>query len=154
MRVSGVPSDHELGCAVERSSSGRRAPRRGPARTRDRLLYRPEPEVYNLHHNAASVAELAVALVLAASKGLLPMDRSLRSHDWRPRYGPDPAISLSGGHAVVGQGSIGSRVAAAPTGLGLKVVGVRRRPTCAGEVVLTLWIRCSAGPAWWWCVRR
>lgn len=97
--------------------------------TRDRLLARaPDLRVYNLHHAAAPVAELAVALLLAASRRLVPMDRSLRAGDWRPRYAPDPGLCLEGGRALVlGLGAIGSRVARALQGLGMEVVGIRRR---------------------------
>lgn len=57
-----------------------------PAKTRDLLLGFPNLSVYNIHHNADPTAETALALLLAAAKGLIPLDRALRHHDWTPRY--------------------------------------------------------------------
>lgn len=98
-----------------------------PARTRALLLERPALAVYNLHHNAQAVAEGALALLLAAARRVVPMDRALRERDWRPRYGPDPAVPLAGRTAVVlGYGAIGRRVGRMLEGLGMAVIGVRR----------------------------
>lgn len=101
-----------------------------PAETRKLLLEdRPDLIVYNLHHNAGAAAELAMALMLAASKTLIPVDRRFRQHDWRSRYDGAPTLLLEGKTAVVlGLGAIGTRVAAACRGLGMRVVAVRRRP--------------------------
>ena len=99
-----------------------------PPRTRTALRERPHLRCFNLHHNAGVVAEMAVALVLAAAKLLVPMDRALRRGDWRARYEPDRALALAGRTAVVlGYGAIGRRVGRALEALGLTVVGVRRR---------------------------
>jgi phosphoglycerate dehydrogenase-like enzyme len=88
----------------------------------------PGIALHNLHHNALPVAEHAIALLLAASKFLIPMDRSLRSGDWRPRYGPNPSVLLNGRSAlVVGYGAIGQKVARLCLGLGMKVRAVARR---------------------------
>lgn len=40
----------------------------------------PHCSVHNLHHNAPATAEMAVALLLAAAKRVLPSDRSGHSH--------------------------------------------------------------------------
>jgi phosphoglycerate dehydrogenase-like enzyme len=88
----------------------------------------PRIALHNLHHNALPVAEQAIALLLAASKFLVPMDRSLRSGDWRPRYGPNPSLLLDGrGALVVGFGAIGQKVARLCLGLGMRVRAVSRR---------------------------
>lgn len=99
-----------------------------PAETRKLLLsYHPELPIYNLHHNAAAAAELALALFLAAAKTLVPVDRTFRNHDWRSRYDGAPTILLEGKTAVVlGFGAIGSRVAKACQALGMEVHAVRR----------------------------
>jgi phosphoglycerate dehydrogenase-like enzyme len=57
-----------------------------PERTRRLLLDFPHIAVYNLHYNAAPTAEMALALLLAATKFLIPIDRAFRTHDWSPRY--------------------------------------------------------------------
>lgn len=101
-----------------------------PGRTRASLLAEaPDLPVYNLHHNAAAVAELAVGLVLAAARCIVPMDRALRRHDWRPRYAPDPSVPLGGETALVlGWGAIGCRVGRALAALGMDVQATRRQP--------------------------
>ena len=61
-----------------------------------------------------AAAELAVALLLAAAKTIVPADRALRRGDWRARYDGTPTLILAGKTALVlGLGAIGTRVAAA-----------------------------------------
>jgi len=100
-----------------------------PAKTRELLRRWPQIAVHNLHHNAGPAAELAVALMLAAAKFLVPLDRALRRHDWSPRYAPNPSLLLAGKTALVlGYGAIGHRVARACAGLGMEVIALRRHP--------------------------
>jgi phosphoglycerate dehydrogenase-like enzyme len=88
----------------------------------------PRVAVHNLHHNARPVAEHVMALLLAAAKFIVPMDRSLRQADWTPRYGPSPSLLLAGRTALIlGYGSIGRRVGNLCRGLGMDVIGIRRR---------------------------
>jgi phosphoglycerate dehydrogenase-like enzyme len=111
-----------------------------PEETHQLMIEFPQIAVHNLHHNALIVAELAVALLLAAAKWIVPMDRALRSHDWTPRYKPSPTVLLEGRTALVlGYGAIGQRVARLCRGLGMEVVAVRRHagtpsPDAAAEV--------------------
>jgi phosphoglycerate dehydrogenase-like enzyme len=99
-----------------------------PEQTSELMREYPDIALHNLHHNALPVAEQAIALLLAASKFLIPMDRSLRSGDWRPRYSPNPSILLDGRRAlVVGFGAIGQKVARLCEGLGMRVSAVARR---------------------------
>ena len=56
-----------------------------PVSTRALMLEFPQITVHNLHHNAAPTAETALALLFAAAKLILPHDKALRAHDWRPR---------------------------------------------------------------------
>jgi len=99
-----------------------------PTETRDLLLDFPHIAVHNLHHNAIPVAEMAFTLLLAAAKWVVPMDRSLRTHDWRPRYRPNPALVLEGKTALIlGYGAIGQHVAHLCRGMGMKVMATRRR---------------------------
>jgi phosphoglycerate dehydrogenase-like enzyme len=98
-----------------------------PTETRALLRDVGHVGLHNLHHNAAPVAELAMALLLAAAKFVIPFDRALRHHDWRPRYKPSPAVLLHGKTALVlGYGAIGRRVARACRGLGMEVAATRR----------------------------
>lgn len=86
-----------------------------------------ELSLHNLHHNAAETAELAVSLLLAAAKLIVPMDRKMRRNDWSPRYDPSRVVLLEGKRALVlGYGEIGKRVARACLGLGMNVVALKR----------------------------
>ena len=106
-----------------------------PRATRELLRGFRWIEVHNLHHNAAPTAELAIALLLAAGKTLVPLDRALRRRDWRPRYAPerrDDLLCAGRTALVLGYGAIGRRVAAACRGLGMSVVATRRSGPCDG----------------------
>jgi len=99
-----------------------------PARTRSLLRARPHIVAHNLHHNAPAVAEMALALLLSVTRCLGPMDRALRSFDWRGRYAPDPAFTLSGRTVLVlGYGAIGRCLAPPLRALGARVLATRRR---------------------------
>ena len=84
-----------------------------PEVTRDLVRDFSHISVHNLHHNAVPVAEMAVSLMLAAAKLVVPMDRALRARDWTPRYHrPHPTALLEGKTALIlGYGAIGQRVA-------------------------------------------
>ena len=70
---------------------------------------------------------MAIALLMAAAKFIVPIDRRLRAHDWTPRYAPSQYIGLDGKTTVVlGYGEIGRRVARACHALGMKVLATRR----------------------------
>jgi phosphoglycerate dehydrogenase-like enzyme len=89
----------------------------------------PHLAVYNLHHNADSTAEMALALLLAAARFIVPFDRALRQLDWTPRYQPDPSLLLHGKTALIlGFGQIGQRVGRVCHALGMRVLAIRRRP--------------------------
>jgi phosphoglycerate dehydrogenase-like enzyme len=101
-----------------------------PEETRRLMSDFPHLVVHNLHHNAALTSEMALALLLAAAKFVIPFDRSLRQGDWRPRYRPNPSLMMAGRSAlVVGYGQIGQRVGTALHSLGVRVLAIRRHPT-------------------------
>jgi phosphoglycerate dehydrogenase-like enzyme len=100
-----------------------------PERTRRLMLEFPQITVYNLHYNAAPTAEMALALLLATAKFIVPIDRTFRTHDWSPRYEPDQSIILDGKTALIlGFGHIGQRVGIYCQALGMEVIAVRRHP--------------------------
>lgn len=87
----------------------------------------PGLSVHNLHHNDAATAETALSLLLAAAKAIVPVDRSLRAHDWTPRYQPPATALLAGRTALVlGYGAIGRRLARALWVLDVRVLATRR----------------------------
>jgi phosphoglycerate dehydrogenase-like enzyme len=111
-----------------------------PAETRKLLIEaHPTLAAYNLHHNAAAASELALALLFAAAKTLIPVDRRFREHDWRSRYDGAPTMLLDGKTAVIlGFGAIGSRIATVCHALGMSVHAVRRHlgPASATQIQL------------------
>jgi phosphoglycerate dehydrogenase-like enzyme/ASC-1-like (ASCH) protein len=97
--------------------------------TRALLAEFPHVAVHNLHHNAAPTAELAIALLLAAVKLIIPYDSKLRQHDWTMRYNrPGPSLLLEGKTALIlGYGAIGRRVAATCRGMGMTTLAIKRQ---------------------------
>jgi phosphoglycerate dehydrogenase-like enzyme len=94
---------------------------------RDLLCRFPHLSVHNLHHNARPAAELGLALLLAAAKSIVPMDRELRGNNWSSRYKGGSSLLLTGKHAVVlGYGAIGRHMSDLCRGVGMRVTGVRR----------------------------
>ena len=107
-----------------------------PEPTSELMREFPDIALHNLHHNALPVAEQAMALLLTASKFTVPMDRSLRTGDWRPRYNPNPSLLLNGRTALVlGYGAIGKEVARLCLGwLGSSIpLVVRHTNSCAAS---------------------
>jgi len=98
-----------------------------PLQTLELARERRGLSVHNLHYNAAPTAELAVALLLAAAKRIIPFDRELRKGDWSMRYEDPGVILLDGKQALIlGYGRIGQRIARALEGLGMVVSAVSR----------------------------
>jgi phosphoglycerate dehydrogenase-like enzyme len=101
-----------------------------PPQTRDLLADFPHIAIYNLHHNATPVAEMAMTLLLAAAKRVIPFDAALRRGDWTLRYqDPAPSLTLKNKTVLVlGYGEIGRRTAQICHALGMKVWAIKRRP--------------------------
>lgn len=97
--------------------------------TRQLLSEFPQISLHNLHHNASPTAETALALLFAVAKRVLPLDRALRGHDWRPRYRGDHSLLLQGRTALIlGFGEIGQRVGKGLRSLGLKILAIKNDP--------------------------
>ncbi len=85
-------------------------------------------KLVNLHFNAAATAEMAVALLLAAARGVAASDAALRKGIWRGRHDDMMGILLAGKTAtVLGYGEIGRKIGNTLQSLGMSVIGVRRR---------------------------
>ncbi len=99
-----------------------------PVETRSACLARPDLRVFNLHHNAQITAELAMALLFAAAKFVVPHDLRLRKGDWNLRYqSPPQALLLAGKRAlVIGYGQVGQRIAAMCQAIGMQVTALQR----------------------------
>ncbi|WP_454111863.1 NAD(P)-dependent oxidoreductase [Microbacterium aurum] len=84
-----------------------------------------------------AVAEHALALLLAAARGIPLLDREMREGKWAAR----PGVQLAGKTlGVVGLGGIGMRMATLAQGIGMRVVGwnrsVREGATQHGSIPL------------------
>ncbi|MDI9636587.1 NAD(P)-dependent oxidoreductase [Kamptonema cortianum] len=124
--VAGTPSAEEL----DRLPSLKHliVPWAGVApRTLELLRGRRHICCYNLHHNAEATAETALALLFAVSRRIVKLDKSMRAGNWAPRYTGSGTRQLAGKSAlIVGYGSIGQRVGAVLSTLGMQVTGVNR----------------------------
>jgi phosphoglycerate dehydrogenase-like enzyme len=110
-----------------------------PTSTAGLLRARRRLAVHNLHHNAPATAEMAVGLLLAAARKIVPADRALRRGDWRIRYDTDGGLRLVGRRALVlGYGAIGRRVARTLLAFDVDVTAVRRKPSSGGEAGVRL----------------
>jgi len=89
----------------------------------------PGLRLHNLHHNAAPVAELALALLFAVGKKIIPFDAELRGGNWQLRYQDSDSLLLAGKKAlIVGYGEIGKRIGAALLALDVQVDAIKRSP--------------------------
>ncbi len=70
---------------------------------------------------------MALALLFAAAKFIVPLDQKLRANDWSPRYAPARSLGLEGKTAlIIGYGQIGQRVGRVCRALGMNVIATRR----------------------------
>jgi D-3-phosphoglycerate dehydrogenase / 2-oxoglutarate reductase len=80
--------------------------------------------------NTHAVAEYVLAAMLHLRRGLAAMDAKLRAEGWgKARPMADRATELAGSTCgIVGVGAIGGRVAQIAQALGMRVLGLARRP--------------------------
>ena len=105
-----------------------------PPKTLALLRRYPHIDLHNLHYNVVPTAEMALALLFAATKFIVPMDRELRAGDWRARYNATPVSTFNGKTALIlGYGQIGQYLAPALLALGMTVIGVRREPPAVSK---------------------
>jgi phosphoglycerate dehydrogenase-like enzyme len=89
--------------------------------------------------NAISVAEQALALLLAVAKRIVVNHNSVLQAHWEPqdRLRPEHRGMMLEGKtlAVIGLGSIGTAIAKRARGFDMRVIGIRRHPEKGGEHV-------------------
>lgn len=125
MLVNGRPTDAQL--QASESLQVLLIPFAGvPAVTQERMTNYPHVAVHNLHHNAAATAELAVGLMMACARKLVPADRDFRKGDWLWRYNGGTVLLNGKTALILGYGQVGRRVGAVCRALGMTVLGVRR----------------------------
>lgn len=91
------------------------------------LQSRPHLSAHNLHYNDISVSESAIALLMAASKRIIPLDQHLRQGHWTPSSVDTTHAMLSGSKCLLlGYGAIGKRIAKVLDALGVEVTVVKR----------------------------
>ena len=101
-----------------------------PPETRSVMLSYPHVNVHKLHHNAAATAEMALSLLLAVAKRVLPFDQRMRDHDWRLRYQKSDTVLLEGKNALIlGYGKIGTLVRGYLEAMGVQVRIIKRTLT-------------------------
>ena len=98
-----------------------------PTETLEAVKEIPGLRLHNLHHNAAPVAELALALLFAVGKKIIPFDTELREGNWQLRYKESDSLLLAGKRAlIVGYGQIGKRIGSALLALDVQVDAIKR----------------------------
>ncbi len=97
-----------------------------PESTAATMEHNPGIMLRSIHHNAVAAAEMAVTLMMAAAKLIIPADTALRRGDWSPRYTPSGLIIEDSRITVLGRGSIGSRVERICSSMGARVRTVGR----------------------------
>lgn len=99
-----------------------------PSETGDLLREFPHITAHNVHHNAPPTAEMALALLMAVARQLVPADREFRKNDWSPRYAPLPAVLLKDKTALIlGYGAVGQHLGTILKAMGMRVIATRRR---------------------------
>lgn len=93
----------------------------------------PDISIHNVHYNSGPTAEMAVALLLAAAKTIVPFDRNFRRHSWASPFQDAPGgVLLEGKTALIlGYGRVGRRVASICRALAMHVIATRRHPESA-----------------------
>ena len=88
----------------------------------------PHITLHNLHHNAIPTAEMALGLLMAVARGIVPAHNRFVKHDWSSRHQPNASFLLSGKTALIlGYGTIGEHLGTILRAMGMTVIGTRRR---------------------------
>jgi phosphoglycerate dehydrogenase-like enzyme len=96
-----------------------------PLATQRLLLLYPNVTVFRIPFSSQEVAEMALALLLVAAKGVISAHKMLEAGSWSRELAPR---LLHGERAVIlGFGEIGTRIATMLKAIGMNVTAVRRR---------------------------
>jgi phosphoglycerate dehydrogenase-like enzyme len=107
-----------------------------PAATQALMRDFPQIAIHNLHHNSSITAEMAITLLMAVARQIIPAHNTFVTHDWTPRFEGPRGIGLRGRTALIlGYGAIGERVGRVCEALEMRVWGVRRRPDPRPNVI-------------------
>ncbi len=92
------------------------------------LKYHPQIRIINSHGNALTVAEYALALLMAITKKIVESDRYLRRGDWRFRKVPSfPVVGKT--ITILGFGAIARKFVELIQGFRCKINVIKRDPT-------------------------
>lgn len=97
-----------------------------PETTSRSVAEHPEIQLHSIHHNAVAASEMAVSLMLAAAKLIVPAHIALSRGDWSPRYESRQLIIEDSRILVLGWGAIGSRIGSICRAMGASVKGVKK----------------------------
>ena len=97
-----------------------------PSVTLETVRKHSDISLHNIHHNAVSASEMAITLMLAAAKRIIPADKALRKNDWTPRYEPTGLIVEESRVLVLGWGAIGKRIGSICRAMGADVHGISK----------------------------
>lgn len=110
-----------------------------PTVTREQMRDYPNITIYNLHHNKVTTGEMALSLLFACARQLIPAHNRFRQHDWTPRYAPlQQVILYQKTVLILGYGSIGQYIAPVLKALGMNVLGIRRTQSDSDNGIYTL----------------
>lgn len=98
-----------------------------PILMRPILLERQHIAAHNLHYNDISVAENAMALLLAAKKKIIPLDQHLRTGHWSAGHIDTSHAMLAGSRCLLlGYGAIAQRLAPMLDAFGVHITVMKR----------------------------
>ncbi len=99
-----------------------------PRSVRDMMREFPDISLHNIHHNASMTAEMAMSLLLSASKLIPSIDQDFRKQGWESPHRMTPSQVLAGKTALIlGFGAIGQEISRMCQGFSLKVKVVRHK---------------------------
>ena len=95
--------------------------------------------IHNLHHNAPMTAEMALTLLMAAARNIVPVDRGFRQHDWTVGKNDQPITVLNGKTALIlGYGAVGQAVGRMCWAMGMQILAIRKHVAARASTLVKL----------------